>query len=139
MRIEDSDIHHLIKDVYIFDEGTYYFFDTFIVSEINQDIIYNWETAQNMIKSAIEFYGKDNLSSISYISNRINSYAVKPADWLKFFKSNLNMNAYAIVTYNNRSHINATLETYLWGSKNSSCFTDLSEAIRWVSPSLHFS
>ena len=129
MKIEDSNLVDLVKDVHISKNGHYYFFDGFVVAEINQGITYTWESAQDVIKAAYEFYGED--LSICYITNRVNEYAVNPSDWLKFFKNNHPLNGYAIVSKTEIGWVNSIIERMFLSTKVER-FTDLYDAIEWA-------
>lgn len=132
MKLEDTDLAHLVQDVHIEKEGVYYFFDTFVISEINKGVVYNWDTAQNIINAVTLHYGENNLSKISYISNRVNSYSVKPTDWFKFYKSNIGLKAYAIVSYTQKGFVNAAIESQFLKFVKHNKFNDLHIAIDWV-------
>lgn len=96
MKVEDSNLIDQIKDIHISDNGRYYFFEDFIIAEINKDIVYTWESAQDVIEAAYNFYGQN--ISVCYITNRVNQYSINPSDWLKFFKADHPLNGYAIVS-----------------------------------------
>ena len=129
MKITDTNLKELIEYVHVSKYGNYYFFKDFIVSEIKQGVIYNWEASQDAIEAAIEYYGEN--PSICYISNRVNQYSVNPIDWFKFFKSEKNLNGYAIVSYTENGWINALIEKLFFSSKIER-FNNLSEAIIWT-------
>ena len=129
MKIENSNLADQIEDLFVSDNGNYYFFKDFIIAEINEGVIYTWESAQDIIEAAIKHYGED--SSICYISNRVNKYEVNPSDWLKFFRNNHFISGYAIVTYTERGWINAILEKFFL-STVAEHFKDLYDAIDWA-------
>lgn len=129
MRIEDSNLGEFIKEVHISENGHYYFFDDFIIAEINKGVTYTWESAKDIIDAAYEYYG--DAISICYITNRVNEYSVSPADWLKFFKSEHSLNGYAIVSITERGWLNAIIEKMFLSTKVKR-FTDLYEAVDWA-------
>lgn len=129
MRVKDSNLIELIEDVHVSENGIYYFFDGFVIAEINEGIVYTWESAQDIIKAAYEFYGDD--ISICYITNRINKYSVNPSDWLKFFRNNHPLNGYAIVSDSEVGWVNSVIEK-MFLSTTVERFTDLYEAIEWA-------
>lgn len=129
MRVKDSNLTEHILDVHISDNGIYYFFDGFIIAEINQGITYTWESAQDIIKAAYEFYGEN--ISICYITNRVNEYAVNPSDWLKFFRDKNPLNGYAIVSQSEIGWVNSIIERMFLSTKVER-FTDLYLAIEWA-------
>ena len=129
MRIKDSILINNIKDVHVSQNGNYYFFEGFIIGEINEGVTYTWKSAQDIIKAAYEFYGED--ISICYITNRVNEYSVNPSDWFKFFKSNHSLNGYAIVSKSEIGWVNSIIERMFLSIKVER-FTDLYEAIEWA-------
>lgn len=129
MRIKDSNLADFIEDIHISNNGTYYFFENFIIAEINEGVTYTWESAQDIIEAALEHYGEN--PSICYITNRVNKYEVKPSDWLKFFRKSYFINGYAIVSYTERGWINAILEKFFLSTKVE-YFSDLYEAVKWA-------
>lgn len=129
MRVKDSNLAHLIKDVHVSNNGIYYFFDSYIIAEINEGVTYTWDSAQDIIKAAYEFYGKE--SSICYITNRVNKYAVNPSDWLKFFKNEHDLNGYAIVSKSEIGWANSIIERMFLSTKVDR-FTDLYDAVNWA-------
>ncbi|WP_299887983.1 hypothetical protein [uncultured Lacinutrix sp.] len=129
MRIADSNLADLIEDIHVSEYGNYYFFDDFIISEINEGVLYNWAAAQDAIEAAYKHYGEN--PSICYITNRVNNYSVKPLDWIKFFSSKNKLNGYAIVSYTERGWVNAVVEK-LFLKTRVERFFDLYDAISWA-------
>ncbi|WP_452226138.1 hypothetical protein [Lacinutrix cladophorae] len=129
MKIIETNLNNFIEDTHTSKNGTFYFFKDFIVSEINQGAIINWETAQEIINMATDYYGEN--PQICYISNRINPYSINPIDWNIFFKSGKRLNGYAIVSYTENGWLNALIEKLFYNSKIAR-FKNLFEAISWV-------
>ncbi|SFI94018.1 STAS/SEC14 domain-containing protein [Olleya namhaensis] len=129
MKIVDSTLADQIKDVYISDYGNFYFLDDVIISELDEGITYTWEEAKKVIEAAKAFYGPT--INVSYVSNRINKYSVKPSDWLKFYRGNNRLNAYAVVTKSENSWFNALMEK-LFSNVEIERFDNLYEAIDWA-------
>ncbi|WP_299211205.1 hypothetical protein [uncultured Dokdonia sp.] len=130
MLVAESNLKYELEDVYILSTGVFYFFEDFIISEINEGVHFNWEAAQDVIELALNHYGRE--SKISYISNRIYSYSIEPQDWLKFFKSRHTLRAFAVVTYSRSGLINVMMEKLFFKSKIKT-FKDLYDATDWVS------
>lgn len=128
MKVENTNLADQIKDIYISDHGNFYFMDGIIISELNEGITYTWEDAKEVIDYAVKFYGEN--YNLSYISNRINKYSVKPSDWLNFYRNNFKLNGYAVVTDNENSWYNALMEK-LFSNVEIRRFKDLYEAIDW--------
>lgn len=129
MRIIESNLAEYIEDVHISEYGTFYFFKDFIISEIKQGVVYNWDAAQDAIQAAMEHYGEN--PSVCYISNRVNQYSVNAIDWYKFFKAEKTLNGYAIVSYSEKGWVNALIEKLFFSSKIER-FNKLEEAIHWA-------
>ncbi len=111
--------------------GMYYLFDTFVVSEINEGVVYTWdEHAQPIVKELSELYDH-NGENLVLISNRVHSYSVKPSDWIKFFKSDYKLRGYAIVSYNPKGLITSLLEK-LFMRNSFKSFDNLEDAIAWA-------
>ena len=130
MLVAESKLKHELEDVYILSTGVFYFFDDFIISEINEGVHFNWEAAQDIIELALNHYGSG--SRISYISNRVYSYSIEAQDWLKFFKSRHSLRAFAVVTYSKSGLINVMMEKIFFKSKIKT-FENLYDAADWVS------
>lgn len=128
MLVSQSTLNHDLEEVFILNCGYFYFFTDFIISEINEGVKFDWETAKEVINLAIQHYGDER--SVGYISNRIHSYALAPHDWLKFFEARHSISAYAIVDYKKR-HSNTVLERLFFSSKIKK-FEHLTDAVEWV-------
>ena len=130
MKVENLNIQDAVEDIHISEFGVFYFFKNFVIAEIHQGVIYNWDNAQDVIKAIDEHYG-DN-AKICYISNRINKYSINPTDWIKFYNSHSNnkLNGYAIVSYSKIGRINALIEK-LFIKANFERFSNLYDAIEW--------
>jgi hypothetical protein len=111
--------------------GNVFIFNGFIISEMNQGINVSWSNHAKQIVEDVSCYLGTDGSDIIYISNRINSYAVMAADWLKFFKSNYDLKAYYIVSNNPTSKINFVVENLFFKNKIEN-FNSLYEAVNWA-------
>ncbi len=129
MLVSESNLNNVLEDVYILKTGTYYFFEDFIISEINEGLLFDWEMAQELINLAENHYGKNN--KVAYISNRIHSYSLVPQDWLKFFKARNSISAFAVVSYNEKEKSDILIERLFFKSKIKKFF-DLNEAVTWA-------
>ncbi len=130
MRIEDSKYRLIVKKKITIEEGDFYIFDDFVVSEIKEGAIFNWECAEGLIEQIYEYFGSRDIR-VAYISNRINSYSIYPQDWLKFFKSRQNLTSIAVVTKNRTGLSNFIFEMLFVKTKLQK-FTSLDEAIIWA-------
>ncbi len=103
----------------------------FLVSEINEAVIFNWEDCGKVIVEDVSsFLGTDG-KDLVYIYHRINSYSVVAADWVKFFKNAYTLKAYCIVSNSKLGVMNYMVEK-LFFSKKIKRFNSIFEAINWV-------
>ena len=72
-----------------------------------------------------------------YISNRINSYSVVAADWMKFFKNYYFLKGYYIVDDKKVSNINLLIENLFFNGKIKR-FDTLDEAVNFAEFTLQF-
>ncbi|GHC51609.1 hypothetical protein [Ulvibacter litoralis] len=129
MRIEDS----IYKDKYVkkitIEIGELYFFERFIVSEINEGAHFTWTIAEKIINHAYDHYGKD--IKVVYIANRINTYNINPQDWLNFYKERHHLEGLAIVAYTKLGLMNVVLEKIFTQTRLKK-FNNLDDAIKWA-------
>ena len=108
-----------------------YIFNGFVISEINEGVVFSWKDhAQRIVHDVSSFTG-NNGSDIVYISHRINSYSLKPMDWLHFFKDSFNLKSYGVVGYNSLSFFNTVIENQFF-KKKITRFKDLESAMQWA-------
>ena len=129
MKIEDS--KHIKRDHKKVEMpfGNFYFFNEFLLSELNQGIHFSWDKVQKVAKLASEYYGSEN--QVVYISNRVNSYSIEPQSWLKFDKEYKFFKASAIIAYDIKGGLSVVLEK-LFSQKKIKKFNDLDSAIDWA-------
>lgn len=130
MKFKNSKLSNTLKHKEVnFNFGTYYFFDTFLIAEINEGIHFDWEKAELTIQEILKYYGEH--ARIGYISNRTNNYSIDPQNWIKSQEDYNFMIASAIITYENSSYKVATLEKYFSKKKLKRCHS-IEEAITWI-------
>ena len=111
--------------------GNIYIFQGFLVSEINEDVIFNWENhGKLVVEDVASFLGTDG-SDLVFISHRIHSYSVVAADWLKFFKNAYTLKAYCIVSKGKTGAMSFMVEK-LFFSKKIKRFSSIFQAVNWV-------
>lgn len=130
MLVPQADLNYDIKDICILDFGTFYFFDNFVISEINQEVHIDWNLAKVAIDCVIGHYGTNH--KIALISNRHYSYSIDPHYWKTFFSEYDFVEAYALVCYNQPENAHMAIEK-LFFTKNMKTFNNLNEAIEWSS------
>ncbi len=111
--------------------GNYYLFDTYVIAEIHEGIIYSWEEHAKPIVEEITHLYDHNGENIVYISNRVHLYSVKPSDWIKFFRNDYKLRGYAIVSYSPRGFLNSLIEK-LFMKNSFKNFERLEDAILWA-------
>jgi len=122
-----SDSLHVLN----YDFGDFYLYDEFIVAEFNDGEVVSWDTVgETLVEDIRDIYGSKSKELI-YLSNRVNNYSVIPSDWIKFKRNNCNIKGYGIISYSNRSYLNALLEKLFVNTKLR-FFNSLDGAITWA-------
>lgn len=130
MKFEDSKYYNTIKSTKIeMPFGVFYFCEKFFLSELNEGVHFDWDKIEAVVNELFTFYGKD--VRLAYIPNRINSYSINPHYWEKVDKKYNIIVASAIVTYNDMTYMNATLEKRFFNKSIKRC-NSLDEAIKWT-------
>ncbi|AXT55404.1 hypothetical protein SAMN04487910_0381 [Aquimarina amphilecti] len=111
--------------------GNFYLFDGFVVGEFKEDTVVTWaDHAKLLVEDLTNLYDHDG-GNVVYITNRVHSYAVKPSDWIKFYRSDYKMRGYAIISYTKKGILNALIEKLFIKSRFRS-FESLGDAITWA-------
>lgn len=129
--IKDSPFYKDAIHEFNFSSGNYYLFDTFVVAEINEGVLFTWEDHAKPITEEFAHLYDNNGEDIVYISNRVNLYSVKPSDWVKFFRNGYKLRGYAVVSYTSRGIFNSLIEK-LFMRNSFQSFTNLEDAIAWA-------
>lgn len=129
MRIDESNFEGKLQEYHLLDFGTIYFFENIIVSEINEGVIFSYKLAEIIINLALSHYGTEN--TVIYISNRVNSYSVKPTDWIKINNRFSNLVGVGVVNYTTFSRSIFAIEK-LFSKRAFMGFDNLNEALRWA-------
>ena len=130
MKFADSKYSQLLEYKTIeFSFGTIYTTKHFIISELNEGIHVDYNIAGELIGRFIEEIR--NGVKIGYIANRINSYSFDPQLWLDFNNEYDFLIATAIVSYNDFSYINSSIEKHFFQKSLKRCHS-LEEAIEWM-------
>ena|SRR5690606_2467849 len=110
--------------------GNFYFCEKFFVAEVHEGIHYDLSMIKKVMDNLLEFYGEG--IKLGYISNRVNSYSTNPQEaWVKADEDYDIILASAIVTYNNMTFMNATLEKKFYAKSLKRCLS-LDEAVEWI-------
>tara|TARA_R110002051_G_scaffold95735_3_gene165762 strand:- start:9053 stop:9481 length:429 start_codon:yes stop_codon:yes gene_type:complete len=129
--VRNSSCYKDVIDELSFPFGNYYLFDGFVVAEINEGVVYSWEEHGKFVSMEIASLYNNKGGDLIYITNRIYKYAIKPTDWLKFFKEKYYIKAYAIISYSTTGCKNALIEKLFMPVKVYR-FTTLESAIEWA-------
>ncbi|WP_074406084.1 MULTISPECIES: hypothetical protein [Aquimarina] len=129
--IKDSPFYKDAIHEFNFSSGNYYLFDTFVVAEINEGVLFTWEDHAKPITEEFAHLYDNNGEDIVYISNRVNLYSVKPSDWVKFFRNGYKLRGYGVVSYTSRGIFNSLIEK-LFMRNSFQSFDNLSDAISWA-------
>ncbi len=110
------------------DIGMFYFYENFIVGEVNEGSDLNFESGKKLYE-LIEIYYKGIIPYV-YISNRVNSYSFKPTRLHGSAQKFPNLKGYAIVTYNPVNRKIACLER-TFADIPTDVFDTLEDAVLW--------
>ncbi len=117
-----------------FDFGELTIFENYIIGVMNKGISVNIDTVRFITNIAKEHF---NDKPWGYISNRINSYALDPTVHMTAPEFEKNMKAFAAVTHRKETAMTSGLEQDIHEpSYEFSIFTNLDEAIEWVTSTL---
>ena len=129
MKVEDSKYINLNHTKISLPFGNFYFFQKFIIAEINEGVHFTWDHGIQILDIAKKHYGDD--AKVPYISNRIYSYSLHAQDWLRFFNKHNNINSLAIVAYSKIGFMNIVLEK-IFTRVPIKKFQTLEKAVDWV-------
>jgi hypothetical protein len=126
--IKETSLYQEVLKELNYSYGDVFIFNGYVVSEINEGIVFTWDAhAKKITKDISCFLGTDG-SDLIYISNRINPYSIQALDWLKYFKNSYSLEGYYVVGHEKSSVINTMFENLFFKSKIRR-FTSLYEAI----------
>jgi len=114
-----------------FSFGTFYLFDTYVIGEVNADVVFSWKKHGKIVTKEISNLYDNKGEGLVYITNRINSYSVMPSDWFYFYKYSYNLKGYAVVSYSEKGFANSVIEKVFTRNKYQS-FNTLENAITWA-------
>ncbi|MBL87778.1 MAG: hypothetical protein CMO82_14135 [Winogradskyella sp.] len=108
-----------------------FIFKGYVISEIKEGVVFSWEEHAKIIVKDVTSFTKTDGSNLVYLSHRVNSYSLKPMDWLYFYKNSFNLKGYGVIGYNSFSFLNTVVEN-LFFSKKIRRFGDLETAVQWA-------
>ncbi|MGY3792918.1 hypothetical protein [Aquimarina sp. 433] len=109
--------------------GTYYFYEEYIIAEINEGVTITLSKLQDLMPIIQKHYGDG--KPFTYISNRIHSHSIIPTDYLDCpFTYMENFRGYGVVIYNEVNEISTEIEKH-FAKKPFYNFRNLEDAILW--------
>lgn len=111
--------------------GTFYLCDGFVVGEIRKGTVFSWDLHAKLVVKEISDLYECNGKSITYISNRIEQYSVKPADWIKFYNSGFSLKGYAVINTRQKG-MKKTIFEKLFMKNRLRTFNKLDNAVEWA-------
>jgi len=129
MKVEDSKFINLEHEEIALPFGNFYFFEKFVVSELNEGVHFDWKRVKILSEIMLNHYGE--VHNLIYLSNRVNSYSIEPQSWLKFDNKYHLFIASGIIAYDNRGGLSVVLER-LFSKEKIKRFRRLKDAIEWA-------
>lgn len=114
-----------------YDYANVFVFDGFVIKEIAEGLVYNWDDYGERIAKDVSDYLETKGDNLVYISHRINNYSVKATDWMKFYSLNYELKGYAVVGYKPNSFLTTVIENLFLKNKIKR-FNNLIDAVNWV-------
>ncbi|MFB9056571.1 hypothetical protein ACFFU9_07405 [Mariniflexile ostreae] len=114
--------------------GIFYFFETFVISEIHEGIHFDLEMIDIISQDILKFYdntGLNNPRKLVYITNKVNSYSINPNFWLQMEDKYGFSHIRIIVFYTNWAYTNIAIER-MFSKAKIKCYHSLDEAIKWT-------
>ncbi|SHJ54429.1 hypothetical protein [Aquimarina spongiae] len=122
--------NELIKKHTIANIGTFYCYDHFMISEINEGVIVDLKMTLEVTNTLTKkYYGRK--KPFVYITNRVNSYSMDPTIHFETAKMLPNTLGYAIVTYDKTNTDVANLEKAFLKIPIQ-IFHSLDQAVQWA-------
>lgn len=115
-----------LKNTYTFDNGTIYFYEDLVISEIKEGVHL---PAEDLL-TFFEFVMENFKTPFGYISHRINSYSIDPKIYSMLPQHSL-MKGIAVVSENKFSSLNAHVEKNFYNGRYE-LFTNIEAAINWL-------
>ncbi len=117
---------------YNLDMGKVLFYTNYLVIEIAEGVNFDFEKAQELsVLTKLHFEGRP----FGYISHRIHSYSLQPADYMRIKEVFPNIEVFAVVTYNKLQEASVKIESMFF-TKGIMSFTKLEIAKAWVKEQL---
>ncbi len=115
-----------LKNTIVHEAATVYFYDQFVVVEVNEGITLSYSSGFSLLVSCLKYLGT---KPFIYISHRVNSYAVVPTDY-KYLNQLPSLKGIVIINPNKIIDENAELEKS-FSKKPFIVVNDFDEALAW--------
>jgi len=130
MNIVTSKLSDNIIETHQLKIGTFYFFDNFVIAEINEGVHIDLQSSKEFFKVANSFFGKE--KPFGYVSNRINHFSVSPLDFANYSLKLENIKAFCAITYDNYyDKMNVEIERRFY-TKPFYSTNELEDAVNWT-------
>lgn len=129
--IKDTDLYHDVLQELNYDFADVYVFENFVVSEIKEDVIFNYDNHAKQMTADVTAILDTDGSDLVYVSNRIHSYSVMPQDWIKFFTNQYSLKGYCVVSDKKSSMLGFMVENLFFNNKMKR-FSCIYEAINYL-------
>ncbi|MBQ4819382.1 STAS/SEC14 domain-containing protein [Aquimarina sp. MMG016] len=117
-----------VVKVYNLEMGKVIFHKDYMIIEVAEGFCFSHEKAKELSVFTNLHFGD---RSFGYISHRVNSYSVKPIDYRKIKDVFPNMEAFAVVTYNELQKESVKIENIFF-YEDIKMFDQLDDAVNWV-------
>ncbi len=99
---------------YSLDMGEVFFFENYLIIEVAEGICFNHEKATELSLLTNLHFGN---RPFGYISHRINSYSLKPTDYMKIREVFPNLAVFVVVAYTTAQEISVKIERIFYHDK----------------------
>ncbi|MFD2565384.1 hypothetical protein [Aquimarina rubra] len=123
------DITRKLVRKHILDIGSFYFYDHFLISEMNEGVTVDYDKATKLLLLIKDYYG-NNIPFV-YITNRVNSYSFEPTAHFKSAKLFPNLKGYGAIIYDSINNKIASLEQSFLNVPTK-IFDNVEDAVQWV-------
>lgn len=129
MTINNSSLANEANYIYNLNFGNFYFYDNFIISEINEGEIIGKDAGLKFLDLINKHFGNNNPYGL--ISHRVYSYSTNLFELLQISNQFKFLVTYSVVTYSDFALKNFELEKHILEFKGES-FISLEDAIEWT-------
>lgn len=126
MKVTETHLEPSIIDTYILENGQHYFFDNFIVSEINDGIKIDYDSSKDVLDVVNSHY--EDSKEVILITNCIHQNEISSNNWDKMLQD---VKAIGVVS-NSRYELNTNPDLPHFTTARIRNFSKLEDAIKWA-------